>query len=74
MCGCWGHEVCSYHFDQIERAYLEKRELEKNEQALSVADYDRLRELRGFLLLQGLTAEIVIHRIKTREREAGNAA
>ncbi len=33
MCGCRGHEVCRYHFDQIERAYLEERELEQNEQA-----------------------------------------
>lgn len=74
MCGCLGHEVCSYHFAVIERAYLEARELEKNEQSLSVDDYERLRQLRGRLLFHGLKTEIVIHRIKTREWEARNAA
>jgi hypothetical protein len=76
MCPCdlSRHILCGYHAREIERLYDELRDLEPREQALSVADYNRLRHVRGALLAEGLRAEVVIHAIKTREWEERSAA
>lgn len=73
MCGCMGHYVCGYHFAEIEGLYRELCDLEAREEQLSLNEWDRLRQIRGALLLEGLRAEIVIHRIKTREWDEANA-
>ncbi|GIM88785.1 hypothetical protein [Paractinoplanes toevensis] len=75
MCPCdlSRHIVCGYHAQPIEELYAELRELESREQDLVGAEGDRLRVVRGRFQRHGLAAEIVIHRIKTREREQANA-
>lgn len=75
MCPCdlSHYRVCGHHAKQIESLYRELCDLEPREQVLSCCDYDRLRKVRGLLAAEGLTAEIVIHQIKTREWEEANA-
>ena len=66
MCPCdlSRHYVCGHHTRLIEGLLRELRGLEASEEPLTVKEYDRQRQLRGALLLEGLRADIVIQQIE----------